>query len=138
RAMHVLADLGLVAYLRVFATYDAQAHPEPRHLKLLASDLATMGFTDVAIRVAKNGAYNGVHFLEYSHPVSGIPAYSGPGYAPDQALVLAVIRQETEFDPAAVSPAGARGLMQLMPDSAKRNAGRANLAYMPGALLSNP
>ncbi|MBV9571177.1 MAG: lytic transglycosylase domain-containing protein [Alphaproteobacteria bacterium] len=136
--MHALGDLGLVAFLRVFATYDVETHPEAKHAKLLASDLAGMGFPDVGIRVAKNAAYRNMHFLAYSHPVLPVPGYSGPGYAPEQAFVLAIIRQETEFDPAAISGAGARGLMQLMPDSARRNAGRAGIAYLPNQLLSDP
>lgn len=137
RAIHVLGDLGLVAHLRTFATYDAETHSDPKQLKLLAADAAQMGFTDVAIRVAKTAAYSSVHFLEYSHPVIGVPAYSGPGYAPEQPLVLALIRQETEFDPAAVSGAGARGLMQLMPASAQLDAKRGNLPFLPNQLLSN-
>ena len=136
--MHALADVGLVAFLRVFATYDVETHPEAKHAKLLAADLAGMGFPDVGIRVAKNAAYRSMHFLAYSHPVLSPPVFSGPGNAPDTAFVLAIIRQETEFDPAAISSAGARGLMQLMPDSARRNAGRAGVAYLPNQLLSDP
>lgn len=137
-AIRVLADLGMVSLVRAFATYDAETHPEPWHVKLLASDLAGMGFTDAAIRALKTAAYNGTHFLAYSHPVVSLPAYSGPGHGPDRAFVLAIIRQETEFDPAAVSGAGARGLMQLMPASAKRDAERGGVAYLPDQLLSNP
>ena len=40
------------------------------------------------------------------------------GFSVDPALVYALTRLESNFDPAAISPAGARGLMQIMPDSA--------------------
>lgn len=40
----------------------------------------------------------------------------------DQALIFAIMREESRFDREAVSPAGAIGLMQLMPATAKREA----------------
>lgn len=136
-AIHVLGDLGLVSLLRTFASYDAENHPEPKHLELLASDLVKMGFKDIAVRVAKTASYSGITLLGYSHPVISIPVYSGPGYPPDAAFVLGIIRQETEFDPMAVSGSGARGLMQLMPSSARRDADMAGIAYRANDLLSD-
>jgi soluble lytic murein transglycosylase len=52
--------------------------------------------------------------------------------------VLALIRQETEFDPEAVSVAGAMGMMQVMPSAAKSSAKAAGLRYRPGDLLIDP
>jgi len=45
------------------------------------------------------------------------------GYGLDRALLLAFIRRESAFDTRAASPAGARGLMQLMPATASALSG---------------
>lgn len=45
------------------------------------------------------------------------------GFTIDKALVYAIVRQESRFNPQAVSPAGAIGLMQVMPEAAARAAG---------------
>jgi soluble lytic murein transglycosylase-like protein len=52
-------------------------------------------------------------------------------------LVAGIIRQESAFDPRATSPVGARGLMQLMPQTATETARRMNLRS-PSEGLYNP
>lgn len=137
RAIHVLGDLGVENTLRAFAVHDADIYPDARHVKMLAEDLTSMGFREVAVRVAKEASYGGVQLLAYSHPVIAVPAYAGVGTAPEPALVLGIVRQETEFDPDAVSGAGARGIMQLMPGSARHDAAVAGVAYRPQALTGD-
>jgi soluble lytic murein transglycosylase len=54
------------------------------------------------------------------------------------ALVHALVRQESRYDTEAVSSAGARGLMQLMPATAKEVAQKAGLRHDPKWLISKP
>jgi soluble lytic murein transglycosylase len=137
RAMRVLADLGAQNYLRTFALYYQELHPDAGHAKLLVEALTGMGFRDVALRVAKVASYDDITLVPYAFPVIPIPAYRGPGNAPEPALVLGLIRQETEFDPESISGAGARGIMQIMPSTARRTARLADLPYRPNDLTSN-
>jgi soluble lytic murein transglycosylase len=138
RAIRILADLGDENLLRDFAVHDVDAYTDARHIKLLAEDLVHMGFKEVAVRVAKEAGYNNIVLPAYSHPVISIPSYSGPGSAPEAALVLGIIRQETEFDPDAVSSAGARGIIQVMPGALHHLASVAGLPYRPNDLTADP
>jgi soluble lytic murein transglycosylase len=138
QAIRVLADLGLESLLRSFAVHDADTYPDAKHIKLLAEDLTKMGFREVALRVAKEASYTNVRLLAYLHPVIAVPGYAGAGTAPEPAYVLGIIRQETEFDPDAVSGAGARGLMQVMPYSARHDANLAGVDYRPSDLMDDP
>jgi soluble lytic murein transglycosylase len=133
----LLAELGQAASLRAFVGQMAEQHPQPARLKRLMILTKDWGYPDIALRLAKTASYGGAYLPYYSHPVIALPAYPGPGAAPDPALVLGLIRQETEFDPYAVSGAGARGLMQMMPASARLAAKQAGLAYQPDKLLTD-
>jgi soluble lytic murein transglycosylase len=134
-AMRVLADLGQVSLLRTFALRYADLHPDARHMAVLCQAMVDLGFREVAVRVAKQASYNNILFLAYDYPVIPIPPLAGATNAPEPAVVLSLIRQETEFDPTSVSAPGARGLMQIMPAGARHDAGLAGVAYRPNDLF---
>jgi soluble lytic murein transglycosylase-like protein len=81
------------------------------------------GMAEVAFRVGS--AMERRLGARFDAAVFPIPAWEPEtGFAIDRALVYAFIRQESQFRPDAVSSAGARGLMQLMPATARYVAGR--------------
>ncbi len=105
---------------------------------MLAQLMGASGDPAMSVRVAKNASYSGLNLLSYLHPVMTTPQMQMSGGAPEPALVLGLARQESEFDSTAVSSAGARGLMQLMPASAKQAAKMRGMAYRQNDLTANP
>jgi soluble lytic murein transglycosylase len=138
KAIRLLADLGDRSTMRLFALSIASDPPEPKRLQMLAELMGASGDPAMSLRVAKNASYSGVNLLSYLHPVMATPQLQMSGGAPEPALVLGLTRQESEFDPMAVSSAGARGLMQLMPASAKHAASMRGIAYRQNELTANP
>jgi soluble lytic murein transglycosylase len=93
--------------------------------RALAARLALgLGLPDQAVAVARRAGRDGVML-----PGAGWPTAAQPPDGPvEQAVVLGLIRQESSFDVAAMSPVGARGLMQLMPATAAGVAKRLGVA----------
>ena len=76
------------------------------------------------LAVGKTATQRGFPLDAARLPDIGVPAFEPVGDRIEKAMVYAIARQESAFDPAAQSSAGARGLMQLMPATARRTAKR--------------
>ncbi|WCM29011.1 lytic transglycosylase domain-containing protein [Sphingomonas sp. QA11] len=102
---------------------------------VLATELSrTLGRPDLGVMVGRSALQNGLS--EYS--TVGFPSVRVPAASQDSwTMIHAIARQESQFDRAAVSHAGARGLMQLMPGTAREAAGKLGMSYEPGSLTSD-
>ena len=101
----------------------------------LADMTLAWGEPHLAVLVAKAAAERGLILPHAYYPV---PDFVPDGLKVSRALALSIARRESEFDPAARSSADARGLMQVLPGTAKLMAGKLGKPFDAGKLISDP
>lgn len=134
RVVRLLGQLGEADRVRPFLQKMADDAKTPGQLRLIADLGHELKRDDLAVMVAKMARSKGVDLIDYLYPLRTVPVGTGP----EEAVVLAVIRQESAFDVKAESTAGALGLMQLMPFTAKHVAKQLKLRYKKDQLTKDP
>lgn len=134
RTATLLRAAGDLALARRFALHLAEDFGA-EDLGRLGRHAVETGWTNLAVHVGKAAAAQGIILPDPYFPISD----ALPSELPvSRSLVLAIARRESEFDPAAVSPAGALGLMQLLPGTAQEMARKTGLPYEKGRLTTDP
>jgi soluble lytic murein transglycosylase len=134
RVIRMLTALGEGDRTRLFLTKLMELSSRPAEYQLIAALGMEINRKDFAVAVAKEARTRGTEMIDYLYPIIKLPG----GREPEPALVLGVIRQESAFDVGAVSSAGARGLMQLLPGTAKGVAKQAGVKYAQKRLSTDP
>jgi soluble lytic murein transglycosylase len=136
-AAEVLMGIGDTRRANAFANAAIEICQTTGCATALSARLATMGNTYGSLRSAKKAQTLGVIRTDQLYPLIDLPpACASAGVS--RALVHALTRQESEFDPTATSSANARGLMQLLPATAQDAARRYGVTYTGANDLYQP
>ncbi|HEY6431650.1 MAG TPA: lytic transglycosylase domain-containing protein [Acetobacteraceae bacterium] len=114
RAAAILVAWGEPGRARAFLLRMGEVASLPREQALSARLALALGMPDASVFIARRMGLEGRMLPQDGWPMPVDP----PATQVDPAVMFALMRQESSFDHGVVSPAGARGLMQLMPGTA--------------------
>ncbi|MDP8913015.1 MAG: lytic transglycosylase domain-containing protein [Pseudomonadota bacterium] len=134
-AVRLLGQLGQWEDQSVFVRALAEHAGTDRERALAAELAGQIGRRDLGVWLARSARNEGTPFyVRAGYPEVSIPAAQTNYWS----LAHGIVRQESSFDPAAVSHAGARGMMQLMPGTAREVAGQLGLVHEQRRLTLDP
>ncbi|MEM8615411.1 MAG: lytic transglycosylase domain-containing protein [Pseudomonadota bacterium] len=136
RALRLFAENGYDASFRKIAYHLDDQLSLPQDFELLAELGRSYHYKDIGVRGAKAGLAKGVVAPDAAYPLVDYPLLQEPRV--ERSLMLALSRQESEMNPAAISHANARGLMQFIPRTAQIEARRQGLPYRKSWLTDDP
>lgn len=124
---------GELVRTRQFLTHEAEGLSQ-REQAALAQMMLALEEPHIALRIAKVAARTGAIIPASYYPLHGLAEYAE---AVPPELAMAIARQESELNVEARSPVGARGLMQVMPATARNVAQRLNISFSGNRLSAD-
>lgn len=132
RALRILGETGEMSLFRVFTYQLDDQLTEAADFAQLIDVSRAYGDQFASMMAGRAASQRGIILPERQYPIR-IPEQR-PGSA-TLPFTLAITRQESSFDPAVVSSAGARGMMQFLPSTAQGVARRLGMPYAPERLF---
>jgi len=134
RAARALGEIGAWREQSLFLRALAQQATSPADHVLAGKLASQIGRPDLGVMIGRSAQANSLDAVE----VSGFPTVRVPaGHESNWTFIHAITRQESQFDRQAISHAGARGMMQLMPGTAREVAGKLGMSYDAGSLTTD-
>ena len=130
RAARMLGEAGQTDLFRAIVLNLDTVLPNAEEEALLVDLTAGYDTQIMAMKVARTSMQRGFYLPERAYPLRDVPAVP----APEKAFVLAITRQESGFDPSVRSRANAKGMMQLIPSTARAVARRLSIDYSDSKL----
>ncbi len=120
RAIVLAAKSGLDRSIKVSLLGHLRNHLATEgEMTMLAHLAGALGDPQSSLRIGKTGIARGMNLIVYAYPLHAFPAYTPLRDPPETSMLLGIARQETEFNNQIISSAGARGLLQVMPITAR-------------------
>ena len=138
QAIKRLDEAGLHDDTLLFYTHLARTLPTNGQIRLLTELAESRGVYQWATMVGRMAQAERVEAAPLAYPINAIPRKTRITKGVEKPVVYAIARQESAFNPKARSSAGALGLLQLMPETARETARNLGVSYKKSRLTSDP